>query len=98
MRVAIYGAGQAGTAVAALLTLLQAKINTEDGATTVLSHFAGEPDAQRFLARAILRRTVDLRLAAAVSRVLFGTRIDWTSSWTRPQLARSTLKRSPVRT
>jgi len=34
-------------------------------------------NAQHFLARALLRRTVDLRIAAAVSRVLFGGRVDW---------------------
>lgn len=62
---------------AALLELVEAKITTEDGAARVLEHFAAEPDAQRFLARAILRRTVDLRIAAAVSRVLFGGRVDW---------------------
>ena len=54
----------------ALLQLVQAKIATEDTAEKVLAHFAGEPEAQQFLARAILRRTIDVRLAAAVSRVL----------------------------
>jgi hypothetical protein len=63
---------------AALLDLLQERISTEDGAQTVLSHLASEPEAQRYVARAILRRTVDTRLAAAVARVLFGGRVDWT--------------------
>ncbi len=61
---------------AALLQLVQARIATEDGAEQVLAHFAGEPEAQQYVARAILRRTVDVRLAAAVSRVLYG-RVDW---------------------
>jgi tetratricopeptide (TPR) repeat protein len=61
---------------AALLQLVQAKIATEDTAERVLAHFAGEPESQQYLARAILRRTVDVRLAAAVSRVLYGG-VDW---------------------
>ncbi len=61
---------------AAMLQLVQAKIATEDTAEKVLAHFAGEPEAQQYLARAILRRTVDVRLAAAVSRVLYGG-VDW---------------------
>ena len=40
-------------------------------------YLASEPDAQRYVARAILRRTVDTRLAAAVARVLFGGKVDW---------------------
>jgi len=60
----------------ALLDLLQQKVQTEDAAKTFLAHFVGNKDAQQFVARAILRRTVDVRLSAAVSRVLFGA-IDW---------------------
>ncbi len=62
---------------AALLDLLQQRVDTEGGAEYVLGHFAGETDAQRFVARSILRRTVDLHLAAAVGRVLFGSNVDW---------------------
>ncbi len=62
---------------AALLDLVQRRIDTEQAAEIVLSHFASEPDAQRFVARNVLRRTVDIRLAAAVSRVLFGGAVDW---------------------
>lgn len=62
---------------AALLDLLQQRVTTEDGAQTLLAHLGGEPDAQRYVARAILRRTVDQRLAAAVARVLFGGKVDW---------------------
>lgn len=61
---------------ASLLGLLQVKIGTERAAEIVLGRFAGRRELQTFLARAILRRTVDLHLAAAVSRVLFGG-IDW---------------------
>ncbi len=63
---------------AALLDLLQQRIATEDAAQALLATLASEPDAQRYVARAILRRTVDTRLAAAVARVLFGGKVDWT--------------------
>ncbi|HEY3822339.1 MAG TPA: VIT domain-containing protein [Polyangiaceae bacterium] len=62
---------------AALLDLLQQRIATEDAAQALLASLASEPDAQRYVARAILRRTVDTRLAAAVARVLFGGKVDW---------------------
>ncbi|WP_394826824.1 VIT domain-containing protein [Pendulispora albinea] len=61
---------------AALLDILQQRIDTEQGAEILLAHFAGYPDDQRFLAKNILRRTVDVRIAAAVSRALYGG-IDW---------------------
>ncbi|MEO7110996.1 MAG: tetratricopeptide repeat protein, partial [Polyangiaceae bacterium] len=61
---------------AALLDLVEKKVMTEDGATLVLSSFSGDPDAQAFVARKILQRTVDVRIAAAVERTLFGG-VDW---------------------
>jgi Ca-activated chloride channel homolog len=61
---------------AALLSIIQRQIDTEQAAEIVLAHFSTHPDAQRFLARNLLRRTVDVRIAAAVSRVLYGG-IDW---------------------
>jgi len=64
---------------AALLDLLQRKVDTEQGAEIMLQHFAYDFDARDFLARALLRRTVDVRIAAAVSRALFGSRVDWPS-------------------
>jgi tetratricopeptide (TPR) repeat protein len=62
---------------AALLDLVQQRVDTEQGAAYVLAHFAGEADAQQFVARSVLRRTVDLHVAVAVSRVLFGSAVDW---------------------
>ncbi|MBK6690646.1 MAG: hypothetical protein IPG50_00310 [Myxococcales bacterium] len=62
---------------AAFLDLVQQRVDTEGAAEVVLSHLSGDREAQRFVARAILRRTVDIRLAAAVSRVLFGGIVDW---------------------
>jgi tetratricopeptide (TPR) repeat protein len=61
---------------AALLDLVEKKITTEDGATLILSSFPGDPDGQSFVARKILQRTVDVRIAAAVERTLFGG-VDW---------------------
>ncbi|MEO6420268.1 MAG: VIT domain-containing protein, partial [Polyangiaceae bacterium] len=61
---------------AAFLDLVQQRVDNEGAAQIVLAHFAGEDDAQKFLARRILRRTVDIHVAAAVSRVIFGE-IDW---------------------
>jgi len=61
---------------AALLDIVQQRIDTEQSAEIVLSHFASFPDGQRFVARNLLRRTVDVRIAAAVSRVLYGG-VDW---------------------
>jgi tetratricopeptide (TPR) repeat protein len=62
---------------AALLDLVQQRIDTEQAAEIVLGAFAGHPDDQRFLAKNLLRRTVDVRVAAAVSRVMYGG-VDWT--------------------
>ncbi len=81
--VALYEAARASCELpdwrdqAALLDLVQERVDNEEAAKTVLGHFSGETEAQRFLARAILRRTVDVRLAAAVSRALFGDKVDW---------------------
>ncbi len=61
---------------AALLDIVQRRIDTEQAAEIVVSHFASLPDAQRFVARNLLRRTVDVRIAAAVSRVIYGA-VDW---------------------
>ncbi|WP_434042920.1 MULTISPECIES: VIT domain-containing protein [Sorangium] len=68
-------------AKAALLSLLQAKVTTEGGAEALLVRFADEPEAQRFIARGLMRRTVDPAIAAAVRRTLFGgadPRARWT--------------------
>lgn len=62
---------------AALLDIVQRRIETEQTADVVLRHFGSHADAQRYLAKNLLRRTVDLRVAAVVSRVLYGG-VDWT--------------------
>ncbi len=62
---------------AALLDVLQKRIDTEQAAEIVLGHFASHRDAQRYVARNLLHRTVDVRIAAAVSRILYGA-VDWT--------------------
>lgn len=61
---------------AALLDIVQQRIDTEQAADVVLAHFSGLHDGQRYLAKNLLRRTVDVRIAAAVSRALYGG-IDW---------------------
>jgi tetratricopeptide (TPR) repeat protein len=62
---------------AALLEIVQQRIDTEQAAEIILGHFAAFPEGQRFLARNLLRRTVDVRIAAAVSRAIYGG-VDWT--------------------
>ncbi|MDI3289037.1 VIT domain-containing protein [Polyangium sp. 15x6] len=61
----------------ALLDLLQRKARTEDAVTTLLAHFESAPDTRAYVAQAILRRSVDPRIAASVRRTLFGERIAW---------------------
>ncbi|HVK65740.1 MAG TPA: VIT domain-containing protein [Polyangium sp.] len=61
----------------ALLDLLQRKARTEDTVTTLLAHFEPVPDTRAYVAQAILRRTVDPRIAASVRRTLFGEKIAW---------------------
>lgn len=62
---------------ATLLDILQARLESEEGVELFLRHFAAEPEAQKYVSRRILRRTMDVRIAAAVSRVLYGGRVDW---------------------
>ncbi len=64
-------------AQAALLSLIQAKVRTEGGAEALLAHFAGQRETQKFIAHAILRRSVDPRMVAVVRRVLFEDRAHW---------------------
>ena len=59
------------------LQLLQARAETEADIELLLAHFRGEPDAARYVARALMRRVVDPRLLAAVESGLFGNAIDW---------------------
>ncbi len=61
---------------AALLEIVQQRIDTEQAAEIILGHFAAFPEGQRFVARNLLRRTVDVRIAAAVSRAIYGG-VDW---------------------
>lgn len=64
-------------ATSALLSLIQAKVRTEGAAESLLAHFAGERETQKFIAHAILRRTVDARVVAVVRRVLFDEGKRW---------------------
>lgn len=62
----------------AFLELMQAKIDTPEGAVAVLSLFRTRPDVQKFVAKLILRRSVNPTLSAAVENQLFGGRVSWT--------------------
>ncbi|HSO38835.1 MAG TPA: VIT domain-containing protein [Labilithrix sp.] len=62
---------------AALLDIVQQRIDTEQAAEIILAHFSTFPEGQSFVARNLLRRTVDVRIAAAVSRAIYGG-VDWT--------------------
>jgi Ca-activated chloride channel homolog len=64
-------------AESALLDLIQTKVRTEGAADALLAHFAGSRETQRFLAHALLRRTVDPRIVAVVRRVLFEDKLRW---------------------
>jgi tetratricopeptide (TPR) repeat protein len=59
------------------LRLLQAQISTPSDAHRVLSAFSHSPDVQRFIARLILRRTVNTALVATVDDVIFGSAVNW---------------------
>ncbi len=63
---------------AALLRLIARRVETEGQAVHLLRAFDAEPDTQRFVARLLLRGTVDPRMVASVEGVLFGDRVDWT--------------------
>jgi Ca-activated chloride channel homolog len=64
---------------AALLRLIVQRIDGDGQAVHLLSSFDGRPDTQRYVARLILRGTVDPHRVAAVESVLFGGRVDWTA-------------------
>lgn len=59
------------------LDLLQRRIDSEAGVRIVLGAFRWRPEVQKFLARLVLRRTVDARMIAAVESSLFGNGVDW---------------------
>lgn len=61
----------------AFLELLQAKVDTPEAANTVLGFFRPRPDVQKFVAKLILRRSVNPALTAAVEQQLFGNRVSW---------------------
>lgn len=71
------------------LELLQVRAGTEADIGLLLAHFGLEPDAARFLARALLRRLVDPALVAAVNNALFGALVDWSAIDARVVLAES---------
>ncbi len=61
------------------LRLLQQRIDSRGAVRQVLQHFTHRPDVQRFVARLLMRRTVDTDLVMEVQRVLFGSAVNWDS-------------------
>jgi tetratricopeptide (TPR) repeat protein len=64
-------------AESAFLELLDKRVDSEAAVRIVLDRFADRPEVQKYLAKLILRRAVDQRLAAAVESVLFGSAVKW---------------------
>ncbi|MBN2493675.1 MAG: tetratricopeptide repeat protein [Deltaproteobacteria bacterium] len=62
---------------ATFLRAMQPAIRDAGTASYVLRYFSSRPDVQRYLARLILRRTVDEQIVAVVEQTLFGARINW---------------------
>ncbi len=69
------------------LKLLQSKAETETDISMLLNHFHAEPDATRYIARALLRRLVDPSMIAAVDNAMFGALVDWSDVDRRVVLA-----------
>jgi len=59
------------------LELLEKHVDNEGAVGVVLGHFRARPEVEKFLAKLILRRSVDPRMVAAVERVLFGSPVSW---------------------
>lgn len=58
------------------LDLLQRRVRTASDAETILSRFSDRPFVQKFVAKLILRRSIDPALTAAVERALYKP-VDW---------------------
>ncbi|MBX3182475.1 MAG: FecR domain-containing protein [Polyangiaceae bacterium] len=61
----------------AFLELMQARVSTPEAAVSMLRLFTGRPDVQKFVAKLLLRRSVDSALRLAVERELFGSKVTW---------------------
>jgi tetratricopeptide (TPR) repeat protein len=59
------------------LEIMQRKVDSAAAATQVLSRFGARPEVQKFLAKLILRRSVDQGVVNAIERSLFGSSVDW---------------------
>jgi len=59
------------------LELMQRKVDSQAAAGVVLARFSSRPDVQKFLAKLILRRSVDQGVVNAIERSLFGNSVDW---------------------
>ncbi len=59
------------------LEILQTRIGSEGGARLLLAHFRSRPEVQKFVAKSLLRRTVDAHIIAAVEGAVFGSSVVW---------------------
>ena len=59
------------------LKLLQQRIASEGDARSLLRHFVGRPEVQKYVGKLILRRVTDERIVAAVQAMLFGSAVKW---------------------
>lgn len=59
------------------LRLMERHVDGVGAVTAVLSHFRSRPQVQRFVAKLIVRRTVDEQVVFAVQRALFGSAVMW---------------------
>ena len=59
------------------LRLMERHVDGVGAVTAVLSHFRSRPQVQRFVAKLIVRRTVDEQVVFAVQRALFGSSVMW---------------------
>ena len=61
------------------LFLLQQRVAGESAASYVVRYFSTRPEVQKYVAKLMLRRTVDAAMVRAIERELFGDQIDWVS-------------------
>jgi hypothetical protein len=59
------------------LDLMQRRVDSAAGVEVILRHFAARPEVQKFLAKLVLRRAVDVAMVTSVERMLFGSAVDW---------------------
>jgi Ca-activated chloride channel homolog len=59
------------------LDLMQRQVDSAAGVEVILRHFGTRPEVQKFLAKLVLRRAVDVAMVTSVEKMLFGSAVDW---------------------